>query len=158
MSNEHTLEKYTSHTLFEMVAKGLCVIGELETEQAATYWPQVPLSLAALLSRSAGLLNRGSWRPIPLLGTGSLHSILSPTNWTCLCHRVIKLFDIHQLLVGVTSAPNSTRPQSRLYSDIFDRIHLLFTQVHLLFDSSAEGQYVKQSLYIKLYFFVCWYY
>ena len=38
MTNEHTsLEKYTSHTLFEMVAKGLCVRGELEAEQTATY-------------------------------------------------------------------------------------------------------------------------
>ena len=67
MTNEHTsLEKYTSHTLFERVAKGLCVKGELETEQTATYWPPVPLSLAALLSRSAGLLNRGPWGPIAL--------------------------------------------------------------------------------------------
>ena len=34
MTNEHTsFEKYTSHTLFEMVAKGLCLRGELETEQ-----------------------------------------------------------------------------------------------------------------------------
>ena len=65
MTNEHTsLEKYTSHALFKMAAKGLCVSGELETEQTATYWPPVPLSLAALLSRSAGLLNRGSWGPI----------------------------------------------------------------------------------------------
>ena len=36
-TNEHTLEKYTSLTLFKMVAKGLqkgyCVRGELETEQ-----------------------------------------------------------------------------------------------------------------------------
>ena len=31
MTNEYT---YTSHTLFEMVVKGLCVRGELET---ATY-------------------------------------------------------------------------------------------------------------------------
>ena len=55
MTNEHTsLEKYTSHTLFERVAKGLCVRDELETEKTATYWPQVPLSLAALLSHSAG--------------------------------------------------------------------------------------------------------
>ena len=66
MTNENTsLEKYTSHTLFERVpktvVKGLCVRGELETEQTATYWPPVPLSLAALLSRFAGLLNRGSW-------------------------------------------------------------------------------------------------
>ena len=35
MTNEHTsLEKYTSYTLFERVAKGR---GELETEQTATY-------------------------------------------------------------------------------------------------------------------------
>ena len=34
MTNGHSsLEKYTSHTLFEMVAKGLCVRGELDTEQ-----------------------------------------------------------------------------------------------------------------------------
>ena len=67
MTNEHTsLEKYTSHTLFERVAKGLCVRGELETEQTATYWLQIPLSLAALHSRSSGLLNRGSWGPIAL--------------------------------------------------------------------------------------------
>ena len=81
MTNEHTsLEKYTSHTLFERVAKGLCVRGELETEQTATYWPPVPLSLAALLSRSAGRLNRGSWGPITLrwvlvLSTASYHQL-----------------------------------------------------------------------------------
>ena len=63
MTNEHTsLEKYTSHISFEMVTKGLCVRGE----QTATYWPSVPLSLAALLSSSAGLLDRGSWGPIAL--------------------------------------------------------------------------------------------
>ena len=38
MTNEHTsLEKYNSYTLVETVAKGLCVRGELETEQTATY-------------------------------------------------------------------------------------------------------------------------
>ena len=38
MTNEHiSLEKYTTHSLFERVAKGLCVRGELETEQTATY-------------------------------------------------------------------------------------------------------------------------
>ena len=39
--------------------------------ETATYWPPVPLSLAALLYRSAGLLNRGSWEPDPLLRDGS---------------------------------------------------------------------------------------
>ena len=87
----------------------------------------------------------------PLLGAGSLYSILSRTNWPCLWHRVIWLFDTHLLLVDITSAPNSTHPQSRLYPDIFDQMHLLFTQVHLLFDSSAEGQYVTKDLSLPYY-------
>ena len=71
MTNEHTsLEKYTSHTLFERVEKGLCVRCELETEQTATYWLQIPLSIAAFLPHSAWLLNQGSEGPSPLLGAG----------------------------------------------------------------------------------------
>ena len=87
MTNEHTsLEKYTSHTLFERVAKGLCVRGELEIEQTATYWPPAPLSLAALLSHSAGQLNRGSWGPSPLwelvLTTASYFQLSQPVCGT----------------------------------------------------------------------------
>ena len=84
MTNEHTsIEKYTSHTLFEIVAKGLCVRGELDTEQTATYWPPIPLSLAAFLSRSAGLLNRGSWGPralywVLVLSTASYLQLTDP--------------------------------------------------------------------------------
>ena len=122
--------------------------GELETEQTATYWPPVPLSLAALLSRSVGLLNWGSialcW--VPVLSTAS-YLQLTDSNWlNFLLHQVISLFDTHLLLVGVTSAPNSTHPQWRLYPDIFDWMHLLFTQVHFLFNSSAESQYVTLAL------------
>ena len=66
----HFLRKiYLTHFIrkgCKRVAKGLCVRGELETEQTATYWPPVPLSLAALLFRSAEMLNRGSWGPIAL--------------------------------------------------------------------------------------------
>ena len=90
--------------------------------ETATYWPLVPLSLAALLSRSARLLNRGPWGPNPLPRAGS-HCLelqqLTPTISNCLLHRVISLFDVHLL-----PAPNSTRPQSRLYPDVFDRMHL----------------------------------
>ena len=119
---------YLSHFIrngCERVAKGLCVRGELETEQTATYWPPIPLSLAALLSRSAGLLNRGSRVPIALcwmlvLSTASyLQLLLQLTEPLC-----GPGFDIHLLLVGVTFATNSTSPQSRLYPDIFDRMHL----------------------------------
>ena len=70
MTNEDTsLEKYTSNTLFERVAKGLCVRSELRTEQTATYWPQVFLSFAALLSHSTRLHNRGSWGFKPSAGS-----------------------------------------------------------------------------------------
>ena len=85
MTNEHTsLEKYTSHTLFERVAKGLCVKGELEMEQTATYWSQVPLSFAALLSYSAGLLNREFWGSKPSAGSWfslSRTATRTPTNF-----------------------------------------------------------------------------
>ena len=69
---------YLSHFILERVTKGLrkgwywlCVRGELETEQTATYWPQVPLTKAALLPHSAGLLNRGPEGLRPLSGAGS---------------------------------------------------------------------------------------
>ena len=42
--------------------------------------------------------------------------------------------------VSVAYALNSTCPQSRLFPEIFDQMHLLFTQVHFLFDSSAGSE------------------
>ena len=71
----------------ERVAKGLCVRGELDTEQTATYWPPVPFSSAALLFLSAGLLNRGSWGPIALcwvrvLSTASYLQLTEPVCGT----------------------------------------------------------------------------
>ena len=161
MTNEHaSLGKYTSHTLFSKgLRKGwylLCVRGELETEQTATYWPRVPLTIAALLPHPAGLLNRGPEGPSRLSGAGSHYGILSltatgtrtltatrtelclprtPTNSSRqLCNQVL-------LPVGVCTEFNHVH-RSRWYPDIFDRMHLLFTQVHLLIDSSVEGQYV----------------
>ena len=93
MTNEHTsLEKYTSHTLFEMVAKGLGkgyvweVSWRLNKLQHIDL--PVPLSLATLFSHSAGLLNRRSWGHIALcwalvLSTASyLQLDWLQTNWT----------------------------------------------------------------------------
>ena len=58
-----------------MVAKGyervMCKKWVGDWKKTATYWPQALLAIAALLSRSAGLLNRGPWGPSPLLKTGS---------------------------------------------------------------------------------------
>ena len=119
--------------------KGYCVRGELETGQKLQHIdPQALPAIATLLSRSPGLLNRGS---------GSLSSdcnkwlqTLSP-NWVTSCRtRVISLFDSQLLPVASQFALNSTGGQSRLSPDIFDRMHLLFTQVHFLFDSSAGSE------------------
>ena len=80
--NERT-QSFRKIYLSHFIRKG-CVRGELETEQTATYWPQVPLTIAALLSHSAGLLNRGSWGPKP--SAESWFSLprtatRNPTNW-----------------------------------------------------------------------------
>ena len=80
MTNEHSsLEKYTPNTLFEMVAKGLCVRGELETKQNCNILTPDSSGWAA----QSVFLRAHS----PLLGACSLYSILSPTrltlnNWT----------------------------------------------------------------------------
>ena len=92
--------------------------GELETEQTAAYWPPVPLTLAALLFSFCWAAQPGSWFSLPRTATWT------PTNWIQLWHRLIWLFDVHLLPVGVEIAPNSTHPRSRLYLDIFDRMHL----------------------------------
>ena len=86
-------------------------------------------SFQHLLSNSSELqlINRGSWGPL-LLGAGSLYSILSPTNSNFLCTE----FYAH-----------SIQPvDSQGYPfDTFDRIHLLFTQMHFLFWQLGRGKY-----------------
>ena len=77
---------YLSHFIrkgCERVAKRLCVRGELETGETATYWPQVPLSFAALLSRSAGLLNRGPEGPALSESWFSLQHLISNSEFVC---------------------------------------------------------------------------
>ena len=76
------------------------------------------------------------WVWFSLLRTATTDSKLwSPTNWIPVAPGYIIVW--HQpVSVSVASAPNSTHQQSRLSLDIFDQMHLLFTQVHTLFDSS----------------------
>ena len=88
MTNEHnSLEKYTSHTLIKMIAKGLQkgyvweVSWRLNKLQHID--PPVPLSLSALLSRSAEVLNQGTWVLIALywvlvLSTASYFQLTDP--------------------------------------------------------------------------------
>ena len=122
-NNERThffRKMYLSHFIrngFERVAKRLCVRDELETEQTThiltpSFFFFSSTSFSFCWPAQSGVLRAHS----PLLGAGSLYSILSPTrltptNWTSPWYRIIYLFDDHLLLVGVTSAANSTRPQ-----------------------------------------------
>ena len=157
MTNEHTsLEKYTSHTLFKRGAKGLCVRGKLETEQTATYWPKVPLSLAALLSHSGGLLNRGSWGPKS--SAGSWFSLprtatWNPTNW-------------HQLTRTLCGPGlyNYLASPCFMWASHLHRIQPVHAQGYILISSTGctcflidckvEGQYVTikiTSIYLSIY-------
>ena len=114
------------------------------------------MAITAFLSRSLGLLNQGPGGS-PSLGHGPNSSIFSPTpttlsgvlrapsagcwfslqhlisNWLELpVHRVILLFYAHSI--------QPVDSQGYLL-DTFDRMHLLFTQVHFLFWQLGRGQY-----------------
>ena len=126
------------------VAKWLCVRGELETEQTSTYWPQVPLSLAALLSHSAGLLNRESWGPKP--SAGSWFSLLqtatrTPTNWLQLTEPVCGI----GLYNCLTSTCFPWALQLRQIQPVNSQGYILISSTGctcFLIDSWVKGQYV----------------
>ena len=113
-SGHRSLEKYTSHFISKG-SKGLLKV--LLCERGVGDWTELqhidPRSYGhkAFLSRSPGLLNRGpgTWSSFQhlhsnsncsiggpegpaLLGTGSVHSILSPTNSNFLCTELYYCF------------------------------------------------------------------
>ena len=116
------------------------------------------MAITAFLSRSPELLNRGpggpaslghgphsnlfsptataqsgAWGP-PLLGAGSLYSILSPTNLNFLSPGLYNNLTPTLLPASVTISHSIQPIDSQGYFLIFlDRMHLLFTQVHFLF-------------------------
>ena len=149
MTNEYSsLEKiYLSHFIIERVAKGLMLVmcerwvGDRTDCNILT---PIPLTIAALLPHSARQLNRGPEGPNPLFEAGSpcleLQFELQLTQtvfgtWLYYCITLtcfVWASQLHRIQLV---------HRSRWYPDIFDRMHLLFTQVHLLIDSSVEGQY-----------------
>ena len=91
----------------------------------------------------------------PLLGHGSHSSIFSPTDLNFLSPGLYNNLVPTYFLRASQFALNSTLRQSRLSPDIFDRVRLLFTQVHFFFWQLGRGQYVKeiQMLTFSLYVF-----
>ena len=150
-SGHSSFEKYTSHTSFSKgLRKGwywLCVRGELETEQNCNILTLILLSITVFLVAQPGgwgpslcwymilipasylqLIWRGSWGP-PLLGAGSLYSILSPTNSNILFTEL--LFYAH----SIQPVDSQGYPLTQ--------VHFLFWQL-----GRVEGQYTTpEALY-----------
>ena len=106
--------------------------------KTATYWPHQHLRpwrcvFLVLLSCSTGVLGA---QPLcwELVLTGRSGTLTSSSE--------LQLPDFlsHLGYIIVLRPLNSTRRQSRLSPDHFDRVHLLFTQVHFSFDSLARSE------------------
>ena len=147
-SGHSSLEKYTSHFIwkgskgFERVTKGIICerwVGDWTELQHTD--PPTLLATAAFISRSPGLLGRGLGLQ-PLLGHGSHFSIFSPTDLNFLSPGLYNNLTSTYFLRASQFELNSTLRQSRLSPDIFDRMHLLFTQVHFFFLQIGRCQHV----------------
>ena len=135
MTNENaSSEKYTSHSLFSKgLRKGwcwLCVRGELETEQTATYWPQVRLYYNCTSSSFCWAAQRGSWGPkLSVWRWLSLQNLVLNCNWNSNWTLPASNSNWTQAVCGTwlynclmptgflwayASAPNSTRPQVKV--------------------------------------------
>ena len=75
MNETQFIEKYTSHFIRKCCERVMFERWVGDWIKTATYWLPVPPSLAALISRSARLLNRRPWGPSSLLGM-----VLTATN------------------------------------------------------------------------------
>ena len=147
-SGHRSLEKYTSHFIERVVCER-----ELETEQNCNILTPTLMAITAFLSRSPGLLNRGPGG-IASLGHGPHSGIFSPTHLLSNCNCSIgslrapfagSWFSLPHLISNwletscassyiIVFTPTQIPVDSQGYPlDTFDRMHLLFTQVHFLF-------------------------
>ena len=136
-SGHSSLEKYTPH----FIRKGYCVKGELETEQRLQHIdPQLfrQYFFPILLGCSTGGLGA---QPLPSL-------VLTPRTGTLTSNSDLQLIDfllhLGYIIIWRPSASCGvtihTQFNPSTVKDIFDRIHLLFTQVHFSSDSLAGSE------------------
>ena len=127
-SGHSSLEKYISHFIERVVCER-----ELETEQRLQhidpqlFWLSPPFFPVLLVWSTEGLGAQ------PLLGHGSYSSISSPTDLNFLSPGLYNNLTYTYFLQVSQFALNSTPRQSRSPPDIFDRMHLLFTQMLFFF-------------------------
>ena len=137
--------------------KGYCVRGELENEQRLKHIDPHSSGYSRISFPFFWAAQQGAWGPslcwvwFSLLELEHwLQTLIS--NWFTSCRtRVISLFDVHLLPVASQFALNSTRRQSRLSPDIFDRMHLFFyTGAFPIWQlDRIGGQYVTAAQQIK---------
>ena len=138
-SGHSSLDKYTDHFIERVVCER-----ESETEQKLQHIEPQPFWLSqpffpVLLGCSAGGLGAQ-----PLLGHGSHSSIFSLTDLNFLSPGLYNNLTSIYFLRASQFALNLTPRHSRSPPDIFDRKHLLFTQVHFSFDSLAGSEVSMQ--------------
>ena len=132
--------------------------GVLETEQNCNILTPTLMAITAFLSRSPGLLNRGPGGPVSLV-QDPLSSNFSPTDLNFISPGLYNNFDVHLLPASVTISHSIQPLNSQGHPwcpDIFDRMHLLFTQVHFLFWQLClvGGQYTTFGLH-RICLFCC---
>ena len=146
MSRHSSLEKYTSHFIWKGskgLRKVLSVRGEMETEQNCNILTPTNSSVYSSISFPfSWAAQPGSWGPSPCWDMFLIPSIFSPTDLDFLSPGLYNNLMPTYFLWASEFTLNSTLQQSRLSPDIFDRMHLLFTQVHFFFWQLGQGQYV----------------
>ena len=125
---------------FERVTKGtICErwVGDWTERQHVDPPPQLFWQQQHFFPVLLGCSTGGWLGAQPLLGHGSYSSIFSPTDLNFLSPGLYNNLTFTYFLRASQLALNSTLRQSRLSSNIFDRMHLLFTPVHFSSDSPA---------------------
>ena len=127
------LKGYESYYLWEV---------SWRLNRTATYWPPQLFWLQQHFFLFFWAAQPGGLGTQLLLGHGSYSSIFSPTDLNLLSLGLYNNLTPTYFLWASKFILNSTIRQSRLSPDIFDRMHLLFTQVHFFFWQLGRGQYV----------------
>ena len=149
-SGHSSLEKYTSH----FIRKGCVWEVSWRLNRTGTYLPPNSSSYKSIFFHALLGCSTGGLEAKPLLGHGSHFSTFSPTDPNILSPGLYNNLTSTYFLWASHFTLNSTRRQSRVSPDIFDRMHLLFIQVHFLFwqPGRVRGQYVTLAEFWNIHF------
>ena len=137
-SGHSSLEKHTTHFIERVVCER-----ELETEQRLQHIdPPILLAITAFLSPFSWFV-----QPVPCRPSLCWDRVLIPASslqltWTSCRRGYILIWHPPTCC----ERHNSRTIQPLDSHDIFDRMHLLFTQVHFFFWQLGRGQYVTPTL------------